>query len=31
MPFGEDEFVLQGMFQAGQFGDPHLVAMRFQK
>ena len=29
--FGEDQFVLQGVFQAGEFGHPHLVAMRFQK
>ncbi len=31
MPLGEDEFVLQRMFQAGQFGHPHLVAMGFQE
>ena len=31
MPFGENEFILQRMFQSGQFGDPHFVAMRFQE
>ena len=30
MPLGEDEFILQRMFQAREFGDPDLVAMRFQ-
>ncbi len=28
---GEDEFVLQGMFEAGKLGDPNLVAMRFEE
>ena len=26
----EDELVLHRMFEAGQFGDAHLVTMRFQ-
>ena len=28
--FGKDHFVLLGVFQAGEFGHPHLVAMGFQ-
>jgi hypothetical protein len=27
---GEDQFVFQGMFEAGEFGDADLVAVRFQ-
>ena len=31
MAFGIDEFILQGMFHAGEFRHPHLEAMRFQE